>query len=176
MKFDLVNLTKVETKNNLYQRSFMWCNQNDLNDQGFLFDNLEMQHTTELGVEESETTLNCNKYWKKSCYYNMQISSSYRFWDMEGPWSSCHSGYGKCIFVWAYSCQCAVWNNWLAFFKKHFLRTVTNSPIYVAQISVFAKFSFSNIDHGLVCFHVEYPVAKTIEIIDNSYSKFHRSR
>ena len=29
---------------------------------GLLFGNLEMQHTTELGVEECETTLHCYKY------------------------------------------------------------------------------------------------------------------
>ena len=62
VKFDILNLTKIETQNNLHQCSLMLCNQNDLRNQGFLFCNLEMQHTTELGVDESETTLHCYKY------------------------------------------------------------------------------------------------------------------
>ena len=52
VNFDIVNLTKIETQKNLHQRSLTWCNQNDLRNQEFLFGNLEMQHTTELGVDE----------------------------------------------------------------------------------------------------------------------------
>ena len=134
MKFDLVNLTKIETQNNLHQRSLMWCIQNDLNNQGFLFGNLEMQHTTELGVDESETMLHGNKYWKKSCYCNMQISSSYRFWDMEGPWSSCHSGYGKCIFFGHILVS--------ARFEDHQLACIIWEPLQIVQYTCH-KFQFA---------------------------------
>ena len=91
VNFEFLNLTIIETQNNIYQCSLIWCNQNNPRNQEFSFGNLEMPHATELGVDESETTWHCYIYWKKSCYCNMQISSSYRFWDMEGLRSSCHS-------------------------------------------------------------------------------------
>ena len=36
-----------------------------------------MHHATDLSVDESEMMLHCNKYWKKPCYCNMQISSCF---------------------------------------------------------------------------------------------------
>ena len=51
---------------------------------------------------------------------------------------------------------------------SHVLRTVIYCSIYVEQF-FFASFPFLNIDLSLVSFHVEYPVAKMIEIIENSY-------
>ena len=71
---------------------------------------------------------------------------------------------GQIIFVWAEFCQCAVWNKWQAFIKNRCILSNLRGTI-----SVFASFSFSNIDLSLVCFHVEYPVAKMIAIIENSY-------
>ena len=135
----------METQYNLHQRPLMWGNQNDLRNQGFLFGNLEIQRTLELGVDESETTLHCYRYWKKSCYCNMQISSLYRFWDKQGPRSSCHSGEGKLMFVWANFRQCAVWNNWLAYLKNCYILSNTLeifqfSPHFLLQILTSAWF------------------------------------
>ena len=145
INIDLVNLTKVETECNLHQLSLMWCNQNDRRNQGFLFSSLEMQQRTESDVDETETSLYCFRYWKKSCYCNMQISSSYHFWVMERPRSSCQSGEGEWIFVTADFSQCAVWNNWLAFFKNCYI--LSN---LCGIISVIASISASNIDLSLV--------------------------
>ena len=62
------------------------------------------------------------------------------------------------MFVWADFVSAR-----LACFKNRYILFNIRGTIF------FASFPFLNIDLSLVSFHVEYHVAKMIEIIENSY-------
>ena len=62
------------------------------------------------------------------------------------------------MFVWADFVSAR-----LACFKNRYI--LSN----IRGIFFFFSLSFPNTDHSFVSFHVDYPVAKMIEIIENSY-------